>query len=78
MHMRLASYLATCEYSYIASFDSIIYTSKAVGHQITKCSMDTLSVLQTLVCLDTHFLSVQETLDKTWSVHKTLICLDTK
>ena len=33
--------------------------------------LDTLSVLRTLVCLDTHFLSVQETLDKTWSVHKT-------
>ena len=38
------------------------------GHQITKCSMDTLSVLQTLVCLDTHFLSVQETLDETLGV----------
>ena len=76
MHAHLASYLVMREYR-LASYDSI-YTSKAVGHQITKCSMDTLSVLQTLVCLDSHFLSVQETLDETWSVHKTLICLDTK
>ena len=45
MHTRLASYLGTREYR-LASYDSI-YTSKAVGHQITKCNMDTLSVLQT-------------------------------
>ena len=46
---RFNAYVHTCMHMCLASYDSI-YTSKAVGHQITKCSMDTLSVLQTLVC----------------------------
>ena len=35
-----------CMHMHLASYDSI-YTSKAVGHQIIKRSMDTVSVPQT-------------------------------